>query len=95
MVTVSGEALGSAERDDLVTRNVAKLVQIPTPRYKVGKALRVVDVKRLLAEAKKTRLYALYVGRQGHADLDVTLSIYAHTNLDAMREALDAIDWEI
>ena len=30
-----------------------------------------------------------------HADLDVTLSIYAHTNLDAMREALDAIDWEI
>ena len=30
-----------------------------------------------------------------HADLDVTLSIYAHTNLDAMREALDKIDWEI
>jgi len=30
-----------------------------------------------------------------HADLDVTLSIYAHTNLDARREALDAIDWEI
>ena len=30
-----------------------------------------------------------------HADLDVTLSIYAHTNLDAMREALDAIEWEI
>lgn len=61
MVTVSGEALGSAERDELVTCNVAKLVQIPTPRYKVGKGLRVVDVKRLLAEAKKTRLYALYV----------------------------------
>jgi integrase len=30
-----------------------------------------------------------------HADLDVTLAIYAHTNLDAMREALDRIDWEI
>jgi integrase len=30
-----------------------------------------------------------------HADLDVTLGIYAHTNLDAMREALDRIDWEI
>jgi integrase len=27
------------------------------------------------------------------ADLDVTLGIYAHTNLDAMREALDRIDW--
>jgi integrase len=30
-----------------------------------------------------------------HVDLDVTLGIYAHTNLDAMREALDRIDWEI
>ena len=30
-----------------------------------------------------------------HADLDVTLSIYAHTNLDAMRAALDRIDWEV
>ena len=30
-----------------------------------------------------------------HADLDITLSIYAHTNLDAMREALDKVDWEV
>jgi integrase len=30
-----------------------------------------------------------------HADLDVTLAIYAHTNLDTMREALDKIDWDI
>ncbi len=28
-----------------------------------------------------------------HADLDVTMRIYAHTNLDTMREALDKIDW--
>jgi integrase len=28
------------------------------------------------------------------ADLEITLSIYAHTNLDAMREALDKIDWK-
>jgi integrase len=28
------------------------------------------------------------------ADLDVTLGIYAHTNLDAMREALDSIEWD-
>jgi integrase len=28
-----------------------------------------------------------------HAALDVTLSIYAHTDLDAMREALDSIEW--
>lgn len=30
-----------------------------------------------------------------HADLDVTWGIYALTNLDAMREALDKIEWEI
>ena len=54
-------ALSSAERDELVTRNVAKLVQIPTPRYKVGKGLRVADVRKILAEAKSTRLFALYV----------------------------------
>ncbi len=29
-----------------------------------------------------------------HADIDVTMTIYAHTNMDAMRQALDAIDWE-
>jgi integrase len=29
-----------------------------------------------------------------HAGLDVTMTIYAHTNLHAMREALDKIDWE-
>ena len=28
-----------------------------------------------------------------HAHIDVTMSIYAHTNLDAMRQALDAIEW--
>lgn len=54
-------ALSSAERDELVTRNVAKLVQIPTPRYKIGKGLQVPEVKRILAEGKKTRLYGLYV----------------------------------
>ena len=28
-----------------------------------------------------------------HDDLDVTMRIYAHTNLDSMREAVDKIDW--
>ena len=28
-----------------------------------------------------------------HADLDVTMRIYAHTNLDSRREAVDKIDW--
>ena len=29
-----------------------------------------------------------------HADIDVTMTIYAHTDLDAMRTALDKIDWD-
>jgi hypothetical protein len=29
-----------------------------------------------------------------HADLDVTMRIYVHTNLDTMRQALDKIDWD-
>lgn len=53
--------LSNAEREELVMRNVAKLVQIPGPRYKIGQALAVEDVKRLLTAAKGTRLYALYV----------------------------------
>jgi integrase len=54
-------ALSNAEHEELITRNVAKLVQIPTPRYKVGKGLPVSDVKRLLSEAKGTRFYPVYV----------------------------------
>lgn len=50
-----------AEREKLITRNVAKLVQIPTPRYKIGKGLPVSDVKRLLSAAKGTRFYPVYV----------------------------------
>jgi integrase len=29
-----------------------------------------------------------------HAHVDITMAIYAHTNLDAMRQALDAIEWK-
>jgi integrase len=29
-----------------------------------------------------------------HANLEITMKIYAHTNLDTMREALDKIDWD-
>lgn len=54
-------ALSNAERDEIITRNVAKLVQIRAPRYKIGKGLPVSDVKRILGEAQRTRLYALYV----------------------------------
>jgi integrase len=54
-------ALSNAEREELVNRNVAKLVQIPTPRYKVGKGLPVSDVKKLLSASKGSRFYPVYV----------------------------------
>ncbi|GAA4774935.1 site-specific integrase [Actinomycetospora chlora] len=54
-------ALGNAEREELVMRNVAKLVKVPTPKYKVGKGLTVRQAKTLLEAAKGTRWYALYV----------------------------------
>lgn len=38
---VLGNGLQSAMRDELVVRNVASLVQVKTPRYKVGRGLSV------------------------------------------------------
>jgi integrase len=48
-------------REELIIRNVAKLIQISTPHYKVGKGLPVSDVKRLLSAAKGTRFYPVSV----------------------------------
>jgi hypothetical protein len=44
-------ALAHAEREELISRNVAKLVRIASPRYKIGKGLSVDEVRRLLAAA--------------------------------------------
>lgn len=54
-------ALQSAMRDELVVRNVAKLVQVRTPRYEVGRGLSVEQARTLLRETKPDRLHALYV----------------------------------
>ncbi|WP_243420965.1 tyrosine-type recombinase/integrase [Micromonospora globispora] len=54
-------ALGQAMREELVSRNVATLVRVPAPRYKVGKGLSVEQVKRLLRAAEGHRLYPLYL----------------------------------
>ncbi len=53
--------LQNAMRDELVTRNVAKLVQVPTPRYEVGRGLTPDQARTLLASAEDDRLFALYV----------------------------------
>jgi integrase len=44
-----------------VSRNVAKLVRVPSPRHKVGKGRGVNEVRTLLAEVEGHRLYPLYV----------------------------------
>jgi integrase len=54
-------ALQHAMREELLARNVAKLVKVTSPRYKVGKGLSVDQVKALLKGAKGHRLYALYM----------------------------------
>ncbi|WJK37052.1 site-specific integrase [Solwaraspora sp. WMMA2065] len=54
-------ALQHAMREELVSRNVAKLVRVPSPRYKVGKGLSVEQARTLIAAAEGHRLYALYV----------------------------------
>lgn len=54
-------ALQHAMREELVSRNVAKLVRVPSPRYKVGKGLSVEQVRKLLDAAEGHRLHPLYV----------------------------------
>ena len=54
-------ALQSAMREELVVRNVAKLVQVKTPRYEVGRGLGIEQARTLLEGSRSDRLHALYV----------------------------------
>lgn len=54
-------ALESAVREELIPRNVARLVQVQTPSYSVGRGLSVDDARAVLGAAESDRLYALYV----------------------------------
>lgn len=54
-------ALQSAMRDEVVVRNVARLVQVRTPRYEVGRGLSVDQARTLLVGSRGERLHALYV----------------------------------
>lgn len=54
-------ALESAVREELIPRNVARLVQVPAPRYKVNRGLTVPQSKATLKAAADQRLAALYV----------------------------------
>lgn len=54
-------ALESAVREEIIPRNVAKLVQVSAPRYKVNRGLTVQQAKATMAAAAGHRLLALYV----------------------------------
>jgi integrase len=54
-------ALQSAMRDEVIVRNVAKLVHVKTPRYEVGRGLGADQARTLLNGARSDRLHALYV----------------------------------
>jgi integrase len=54
-------ALQAAVREELLQRNVAKLVQINGPSYEVNRGLTVDQARKLLVTARSDRLHALYV----------------------------------
>ena len=54
-------ALESALREEIIPRNVAKLVQVPAPRYSINRGLTTQQAKATLGAANEHRLYALYV----------------------------------
>ena len=54
-------ALQAAVREELVGRNVAKLVQVAGPEYGTDRGLTVEQARKLLVAARDDRLHALYV----------------------------------
>ncbi|MFL6053319.1 MAG: site-specific integrase [Actinoallomurus sp.] len=54
-------ALQTAVREEVISRNVAKLVKVTTPKYKVNRGLTVDQARDVLKAAEGERLYALYV----------------------------------
>jgi integrase len=54
-------ALQTAVREEIIPRNVAKLVTVTTPKYGVNRGLTVDQARDVLKAAEHERLYALYV----------------------------------
>jgi integrase len=55
------ETLSRPPYEEVIPRNVAKLVKVPTPKYKVNRGLAVEQARAVLRAAEGERLYALYV----------------------------------
>lgn len=54
-------ALECAMREEIIPRNVAKLVKVSTPRYKINRGLTTTQARAVLRAAAEHRLYVLYV----------------------------------
>jgi integrase len=54
-------AIEHAVREELVPRNVVKLVRVPAPHYEVGTGLSLAQARRLLVAVQGDRLRAVYV----------------------------------
>ncbi|WP_169953728.1 site-specific integrase [Microbispora sp. H11081] len=54
-------ALENAVREEIISRNVAKLVKVSPPKYKVNRGLTVPQARALLKASQGHRLGALYV----------------------------------
>ncbi|SDM23187.1 Phage integrase, N-terminal SAM-like domain [Nonomuraea maritima] len=54
-------ALERAVREEIIPRNVAKLVTVSVPSYKVNRGLTAEEARRVLQASEKDRFHALYV----------------------------------
>jgi integrase len=77
-------ALGQAEREGLVSRNVAALSAAPRVRGNEGRALTVDQARRLIAEASQTR----------HQTLLTVMLAYGLRRGEALGLHWSALDWD-
>ncbi|GAA3952622.1 site-specific integrase [Actinomadura viridis] len=61
VLAVLRNALQAAVREEILPRNVARLVTVTTPKYKVNRGLTVDQARAVLKAAEHERLYAMYV----------------------------------
>ncbi|MFD4532219.1 tyrosine-type recombinase/integrase [Kitasatospora sp. NPDC058397] len=61
MHAVLRNTLEHAVREELINKNVAKLVKVPAPDYRIGKGLTTDQAKLVLKELSGHRLHTLYV----------------------------------
>ncbi len=54
-------ALQSACKEEIIMRNVARLVSVPAPNYRVHRGVDVDQARRLIEESETDRFHALYV----------------------------------